>query len=142
VIVQQAGLRQAGAHEQLVILKTSLQMALLLVLEATLFFLFEKGLVERRRARALALEELKEMMLETQRQVYGDGLDRNAPHPFTWAAWPHLLWASFYNFQYPFGMLFGLGLYAQYQDQPKAFPARFDELLSSTGMASAGELAA
>jgi oligoendopeptidase F len=114
------------------------------VVEVTTWFLFEKNLFEKRRERTLSLDELKESMLAIQRQVYGDGLDRNALHPFSWAVYPHLFfsWTTFYNFQYPFGMLFGLGLYAQYYDQPEGFQAHFDDLLSSTGIASPAELAA
>jgi len=49
---------------------------------------------------------------------------------------------SFYNFPYMFGLLFGLGLYARYQDDADAFRANYDDLLSSTGLASAPDLAA
>ena len=37
---------------------------------------------------------------------------------------------------------FGLGLYARYQDDPVAFRAGYDDLLSSTGLGDAAELAA
>lgn len=141
-IIQQAGLEQADAQEQLVILDASLQFLLLLIVDTTTWFLFEKKLCEKRRQRALSLDELKELMLETQRQVYADGLDQDFLHPFTWAAWPHLFWESFYNFQYSFGTLFGMGLYVRYRDQPEAFKARYDDLLSSTGLASPAELVA
>jgi len=40
-----------------------------------------------------------------------------------------------------FGLLFGLGLYAIYQQDPEPFKDRYDELLSSTGMADAATLA-
>ncbi len=49
---------------------------------------------------------------------------------------------SFYNFPYMFGLLFGLGLYARYQQDPAAFRASYDDLLSSTGLADAATLAA
>lgn len=45
--------------------------------------------------------------------------------------------ASFYNYPYTFGLLFGLGLFAQYRADPNAFKSRYDELLSSTGLADA-----
>jgi len=45
-------------------------------------------------------------------------------------------------FQYSFGTLFGLGLYRQYQEDPERFKARYDDLLASTGIADAAELAA
>jgi len=36
-----------------------------------------------------------------------------------------------------YGLLFGLGLYARYQEAPDSFRAQYDDLLSSTGMADA-----
>jgi oligoendopeptidase F len=41
-----------------------------------------------------------------------------------------------------FGLLFGLGLYARYRQDPEAFKTGYDDLLSSTGMADAATLAA
>jgi oligoendopeptidase F len=49
---------------------------------------------------------------------------------------------SFYNYPYLFGLLFGLGLFANYQARPEGFQERYDEMLASTGRASAAELAA
>lgn len=46
-----------------------------------------------------------------------------------------------YNYPYMFGLLFGLGLYARYQQDPEAFKQGYDDLLSSTGMADAATLA-
>jgi oligoendopeptidase F len=48
---------------------------------------------------------------------------------------------SFYNFPYMFGLLFGLGLYAEYQRDPEGFARRYDDLLASTGMDDAATLA-
>jgi oligoendopeptidase F len=41
-----------------------------------------------------------------------------------------------------FGLLFGLGLYARYQQDPGTFKAGYDDLLSATGLADAATLAA
>jgi oligoendopeptidase F len=49
---------------------------------------------------------------------------------------------SFYNVPYLFGLLFGLGLYARYRQDPRSFRTRYDELLSSTGRADAATLVA
>jgi oligoendopeptidase F len=61
-----------------------------------------------------------------------------------WAVKPHYYrpGLSFYNFPYMFGLLFGLGLYAQYRQDPGAFRRNYDDLLSSTGMDDAATLAA
>jgi oligoendopeptidase F len=56
-----------------------------------------------------------------------------------WAVKPHY-YTPFYNWPYTFGLLFGIGLYARYVDDPDAFRAGYDELLSTTGMADAATL--
>jgi len=63
-------------------------------------------------------------------------------HPYMWAVKGHYYGATFYNFPYMFGLLFGLGLYAQYQSDPEPFRARYDALLADTGTADAATLAA
>jgi oligoendopeptidase F len=37
-------------------------------------------------------------------------------------------------------LLFGIGLYAQYRDDPDRFRSGYDDLLSATGLATAAEL--
>jgi oligoendopeptidase F len=65
-------------------------------------------------------------------------------HPYMWAVKPHYYRAelSFYNFPYMFGLLFGLGLYARYKEDPEGFKQGYDDLLSSTGLDDAATLAA
>jgi oligoendopeptidase F len=60
-----------------------------------------------------------------------------------WAVKGHYYYPErpYYNFPYMFGLLFGLGLYAQYQENPEEFKRGYDRLLSSTGMADAATLA-
>jgi oligoendopeptidase F len=83
------------------------------------------------------------LMLESQRATYGDGLDTSTLHPYMWAVKGHYYSTgrSYYNWPYTFGLLFGLGLYAVYQDEPNQFRAGYDELLSSTGLDNAAGLA-
>jgi oligoendopeptidase F len=80
-------------------------------------------------------------MLRAQEETYGDGLDSDVLHPYMWAVKPHYYGMTFYNFPYMFGLLFGLGLYAVYDKEPLGFEARYDDLLSSTGLADAATLA-
>jgi oligoendopeptidase F len=47
----------------------------------------------------------------------------------------------YYNYPYTFGLLFGLGLYALYENDPERFRGQYDNLLSSTGLADASALA-
>lgn len=143
-LVREAALEGASEQEQLVILENALQDACQVVVDITSRFLFERDLFERRRTRELSAAELCELMLDAQRQTYGDGLDDEALHPYMWAVKPHYYSHSysFYNFPYMFGLLFGLGLYARYKEAPEQFKASYDDLLSSTGMGDAADLAA
>ncbi len=142
-IVKEAALVEADEAEQLAILEGDLQSACQVVVDITSRFLFESRVFEKRLQRELTPEELCEIMRNAQLETYGDGLDPEALHPYMWAAKPHYYSAdlSFYNFPYMFGLLFGLGLYARYREDPEGFRARYDDLLSSTGMADAATLA-
>lgn len=142
-IIRQAALANADTQEQIAILEASLQGSCQIVVDITSRFLFEQRVFETRRQRELAVDELNTLMLEAQRETYGDGLDQDQLHPYMWAMKPHYYSTglSFYNYPYMFGLLFGLGLYARYQQDPEAFKASYDELLASTGLADAATLA-
>ena len=141
-LVNQAALRQAEAQEQILILEGALQNACQVVVDITSRFLFEQRLFAKRLQRELSIDEFNDLMLQAQRETYGDGLDPSVLHPYTWAVKPHYYSSTFYNYPYMFGLLFGLGLYARYQDDPAGFKAGYDDLLSSTGLGNAAELAA
>jgi oligoendopeptidase F len=136
-----AVLKHAEGEERLGIIDTELQRDLMVVVDIHSRFLFEKGVFERRGQRELSPREFSELMLETQRQTYGDGLDPENLHPYMWAVKGHYYGPTFYNYPYTFGLLFGLGLYAQYQQDPETFRSGYDDLLSSTGLADAATLA-
>ena len=140
-IVREAALQQADVQEQLLILEASLQHDLQVTIDIASRVLFEQGVFEKRKARELAASEFCQLMLEAQRETYGDGLDQTQMHPYMWAVKPHYYGSTFYNFPYMFGHLFSLGLYARYQDSPDGFKAEYDTLLSQTGMADAATLA-
>ncbi len=140
-IIRQAALRDADPEERIAILEGALQGMCQVVVDITSRFLFEKAVFERREQRELSVQELCMLMREAQRETYGDGLDENALHSYMWAAKPHYYGSTFYNYPYMFGLLFGLGLYALYEDDPDGFRARYDDLLSQTGMATAVDLA-
>jgi len=141
-IVRKAALKDAPTGEKIAILEASLQGACQVVVDIISRFRFERAVFEQRVQRELSAEEFKALMLDAQRQTYGSGLDPERLHPYMWAVKPHYYSAdrSYYNFPYLFGLLFALGLYARYEDDPKAFRASYDALLSSTGLADAAEL--
>ena len=143
-IVREAVLADATPAQQLTILEATLQGACQVVVDISSRLLFEQRAFERRQARELASGEFCELMEQAQIETYRDGLDPRALHRYMWAAKPHYYSAgrSFYNYPYMFGLLFGLGLYARYKEDPAAFRAGYDEMLSSTGMVAPAQLAA
>lgn len=143
-IVRRAALGSVDAQEQFNILEASLMGAAQVVVDITSRFLFEQAVFDQRARRELSVNEFNALMLDAQAQTYGDAIDPDLRHPYMWAVKPHYYYSnrSFYNFPYMFGLLFGLGLYARYQEDADAFRANYDDLLSSTGLASAPDLAA
>jgi pepF/M3 family oligoendopeptidase len=134
----------AGPGEQLAILETFLSGASQVNVDIYSRYLFEKEVFERRAQAELSADDLNDIMLRAQRATYGDGLDDRYLNPTMWTWKPHYYRPelSFYNFPYAFGLLFGLGLYAIYQERGKAFLPDYDQLLSSTGEGTAADLAA
>ncbi|HVA44131.1 MAG TPA: M3 family oligoendopeptidase [Acidimicrobiales bacterium] len=126
---------------RLSILEYDLQGGCQVVVDIHSRFLFESAVFERRQARTLSVSEFCELMLDAQRQAYGDGLDESNLHAYMWAVKPHYYSTHYYNWPYTFGLLFGLGLFAVYQDDPERFRSGYDDLLSSTGLGDATELA-
>jgi pepF/M3 family oligoendopeptidase len=137
-----AALGGAEGEERTALLEASLQRDLMVVVDIHSRFLFEQAVFERRAARTLSPREFCELMLQAQRDTYGDALDSERLHPFMWAVKGHYYGPTFYNYPYTFGLLFGLGLYARYREDPDRFRAGYDDLLSMTGMADAATLAA
>lgn len=142
-LVQDAALKHADEAEQLSILEASLQRDGQLVVDICSRFHFEKTVFDKRSERELSADEFKNIMLEGQQLTYGDGLDESTYHPYMWAVKPHYYRPelSFYNYPYMFGRLFGLGLFARYKADPESFKSGYDDLLASTGIADATELA-
>jgi pepF/M3 family oligoendopeptidase len=131
-------------QEELALLETALISDAQVIVDIYSRFLFEKEVFERRQKSDLSADELSEIMENAQAATYGDGVDENFRHKFMWTWKPHYYSAglSFYNFPYAFGLLFGVGLYAIYEQRGKDFISDYKELLSSTGEAPAAELAA
>ena len=143
-IIQQAALKNADKQEQVAILESAIQGSCQIVVDISSRYLFEQRVFARRQQRELSIDEFCSLMLEAQRETYGDGLDDTKLHPYMWAVKGHYYSTgrSFYNYPYMFGLLFGLGLYARYKQDSDTFKRGYDDLLSSTGLADAATLAA
>lgn len=134
-IIKNAALKNASREEAFTILESDLQGAGQVIVDIYSRFLFESELFSRREKGSLSVNELNEIMLNAQREAYGDGLDSNYLHPYMWVNKPHYYYPerNFYNFPYAFGLLFAKGLYAEYIKRGEEFVEDYDRLLSVTG---------
>jgi pepF/M3 family oligoendopeptidase len=140
-ILTDRALEAADRGERLALLEADLQGACQVVVDIRSRFLFESRLFARRASSTVPARELSELMREAQVEAYGDGLDVNELHPLMWAAKPHYYGSTFYNWPYTFGLLFGLGLYARWLDDADGFRSAYTDMLSSTGVETAAQLA-
>ncbi|MFT3855017.1 MAG: M3 family oligoendopeptidase [Ilumatobacteraceae bacterium] len=140
-LVVEEGLTRLDGRDRLALLDVDLQGANQVVVDIRSRYLFETELFAARQRRTVGVERLGELMLAAQAEAYGDGLDQSTAHPYMWAVKPHYYGSHFYNWPYTYGLLFGLGLFARYRDDPVAFRSRYDDVLSRCGMATAEELA-
>ncbi|WP_195988601.1 M3 family oligoendopeptidase [Clostridium sp. D53t1_180928_C8] len=134
-IIKKAAIKEANKDEALAILEAEICDCTQVIVDIYSRFLFEKSVFEARKESALTVEKIKELMLEAQRESYGDGLDPEYLHPYMWAWKPHYYDANYnyYNFPYAFGLLFAKGLYAEYLKKGTSFTSEYEKLLSITG---------
>ncbi|MCL2575177.1 MAG: M3 family oligoendopeptidase [Defluviitaleaceae bacterium] len=141
-IIFNAAVANASDDEKFVLLEGAISDALQVVVDIYSRYLFETKLIEKRKQGPLSVEEIKELMLQAQKDAYGDGLDHKCLHPYMWINKPHYYFAerNFYNFPYAYGMMFSQGLYAQYLIEGDSFIEKYDNLLAATGSASLEEV--
>lgn len=134
-IVKEAALKTANEEEIFSMLENDIADLAQVIVDIYSRFLFESEVFMRRESGSLSVNELKEIMLNAQKEAYGDGLDHDKLHPYMWLCKPHYYYAdfNFYNFPYAFGLLFSKGLYAEYLKRGKEFVAEYDNMLSVTG---------
>lgn len=142
-IMVQAGLAEVGddAEGRLALLDSDLSNACQVVVDIHSRFAFERALSAEREQGVLSVDRLRELMLDAQSVAYGDGVDPRFRHRDMWAVKGHY-YTAYYNWPYTFGLLFGIGLYAEYQRDPDRFREGYDDLLSATGLGDAATLAA
>jgi oligoendopeptidase F len=130
-------------QEELAVLEAQISTAAAVIVDIYSRYLFEKEVLERREDSELSSDDFNDIMERAQKATYGDGLDERYLQKFMWTWKPHYYSSGFpfYNFPYAFGLLFGTGLYAIYQQRGDEFVADYKDLLASTGEAPAAKLA-
>lgn len=140
-LVFQGALDQSNAEQRLTLIEHFLQDSTQVCVDILSRYYFEKEIFERRKEGELTANEYCQVMENSQRRTYGDGL--SVYHPYMWAVKGHYYSCdfSFYNYPYAFGQLFGLGLYSYREKDPASFAAQYKLLLGNTGSLSAQDVA-
>lgn len=141
-IVVNAALKEASKEEAFSILESSISDAGQVIVDILSRYIFETNLFERRKDSSLSVKELKELMLDAQKEAYGYGLDHDYLHPYMWINKTHYYSAgrNFYNFPYAFGLLFAKGIYAEYLKRGSEFVPEYNKLLVATGRKSIADV--
>ena len=134
-IVKKAAIKSSEKKVAFSILEAELSDCAQIIVDILSRFLFESEVFEQRKEGSVSAKSFKEIMINAQKNSYGNGLDNNYMHPYMWACKPHYYDSdyNFYNFPYAFGLLFAKGLYAEYQAKGDSFVEEYDRLLSVTG---------
>jgi pepF/M3 family oligoendopeptidase len=142
LVVSDATVKAATSEEEKInLLNDQLSRAVSMFMDIHSRFLFEYRFYEERKVGYVPYERLNELMLEAQKEAYGDSL--SVYHPTFWASKLHFYGTSvpFYNFPYTFGFLFSTGIYAQSLERETGFEDDYIALLRDTGSMTTEELA-
>jgi pepF/M3 family oligoendopeptidase len=141
-VVMAAAIKNAkNDDERLALIESQLQDATQIICDIYSRFRFEAKVFENREEQFMNADALCNIMLEAQKQSYGDGLDHNCLHPYMWVCKGHYYGPTFYNFPYAFGGLFARGLYAQYLVEGESFVPKYKKLLYTTPIATVEDTA-
>lgn len=143
IVVNYAIKNAANDDEKLALLEGQLSDVTQIICDIYSRFLFESKVVDNRSENFMFADELCNIMLEAQKEAYGDGLDHDALHPYMWVCKGHYYSAGlgFYNFPYAFGGLFARGLYAKFQQEGPAFLEKYNYMLKETPVRSVEDVA-
>lgn len=137
-------LASATPEEKLNLLENDLMEKTQCIVDIYSRYLFESAVFEQSQSKFLMAEDLKNLMLDAQRQAYGDGLDESVLHPYMWACKGHYYRSglSFYNFPYAFGNLFAVGLYNMFLEEGESFVPKYKAMLKATPVCTIEEAGA
>ena len=143
LVVNYAVKNAASDEEKLALLEGQLSDVTQIICDIYSRFLFESKVVNNRSENFMFADELCNIMLDAQKEAYGNGLDHDVLHPYMWVCKGHYYSAGlgFYNFPYAFGGLFARGLYAKFQQEGPAFLEKYNYMLKETPVRSVEDVA-
>ena len=112
------------------------------LLDIPVLYEFEKAFYVERAGGVLSVSRLKELMVDTQRKIFGDVLEVGGEDPYFWISKLHfyITGVTFYNFPYTFGYLLSRALYRMFKKDPGEFLPKYEEFLRLAGSEPAEKL--
>ena len=134
LIIVNDAIAKAEGEEKIALIESQIQDCTQIIVDIYSRFLFEDEVIRRRKGTFMFSKDLEQIMLDAQREAFGDALDPDFMHPFMWCCKSHYYSAglSYYNFPYAFGGLFSRGLYAKYLEEGEEFLPKYRALLAAT----------
>ena len=128
---------------KLALVESQLMDATQIIVDIYSRYLFETSVFANRPQEFLSPDRMCALMLDAQKQAYGDGLDEAQMHPYMWLCKGHYYSGglSFYNYPYAFGGLFARGIYAKYIEEGKPFVETYKQMLRATGTSTVEDAA-
>lgn len=133
-LVTEALFETASPETKFAILENDLLNDTQMLIEILARYTFETNLFEKRKEAPLSVSQFNELLQNAQEFAYGDGMS-DEKHPYMWICKPHYYFPDFhfYNFPYPFALLFSKGLLAIYKKKGADFTPIFERILTATG---------
>ncbi|MBB6450557.1 pepF/M3 family oligoendopeptidase [Geomicrobium halophilum] len=141
-IMADAAVKEASSRdEKIKLLDTKINRSCAFFMNIHARFLFEKRFYERRKQGWVNPDELKHLMVESQKEAYCGELDVH--DPYFWSSKLHffITRTPFYNFPYTFGYLFSLGIYQRSKQNQEDFETAYISLLKDSAAMTVEELA-
>lgn len=140
-IIMKDAIARCQGFDKLQLLELHLQDSCQVLVDILSRFYFERSVFEEREKGELSATDFCRLMAQAQEKSYGEGLSSQR-HEYMWAVKTHYYSPDldFYNFPYAFGLLFALGLHAQYKEQGSSFAEKYQGLLKDTGAYSCEEV--
>ncbi len=143
LIIVNDAIAKAEGDEKISLIESQIQDCTQIIVDIYSRFLFEDEVIRRRKSTFMFAKDLEEIMINAQKEAFGDALDPDYMHPYMWCCKSHYYSAglSYYNFPYAFGGLFSRGLYAKYLEEGEAFLPKYRALLKATTVENVEDVA-
>lgn len=140
MILSEGILTDAGVSEadKLKILDADTERAIAFFLDIPMRFHFERKFYEERKSGTVSISQIKELMTETQREIFGDTLCESGLDPYFWTSKLHFYIDEvlFYNYPYAFGYTLSLALFSRFREEGASFLPSYRKFLEQTGSKS------